>query len=81
MTVNELMIGVLLVGSWIVQTDGESPLHGASWGGHVEVVRALVDAGANVGQATVSACLRSVALMTCSWWHAADGVVCRHVLV
>ena len=42
-----------------VQTDGSSPLSIASWSGHVDVVRALVEAGAAVDQADVS---RSVGL-------------------
>ncbi len=37
-----------------VQRDGVSPLCLASQKGHVEVVRALLGAGADVGQATVS---------------------------
>ncbi len=37
-----------------VQGDGASPLFIASRNGHVEVVRALLGAGADVGQATVS---------------------------
>ncbi len=44
----------LHVGMWIFQTDGWSPLYVASQKDHVEVVRALVVAGADVGQATVS---------------------------
>jgi ankyrin repeat protein len=35
------------------QTDGAIPLHAASNTGHVEVVRALVGAGAAVNQAAV----------------------------
>ena len=35
------------------QTDGWTPLHAASQDGHVEVVRALVEAGAAVNQAAV----------------------------
>jgi hypothetical protein len=35
------------------QTDGATPLIAASWGGHVEVVRALVYAGAEVNHAKV----------------------------
>jgi ankyrin repeat protein len=35
------------------QTDGWTPLHAASQEGHVEVVRALVGAGAAVNQAAV----------------------------
>ena len=35
------------------QTDGAIPLHAASHNGHVEVVRALVGAGAAVNQAAV----------------------------
>ncbi len=37
----------------ILQTDGWTPLHAASQEGHVEVVRALVGAGAAVNQAAV----------------------------
>ncbi len=43
---------MLYVGA--VQTDGASPLFIASEKGHVEVVRALLGAGADVGQAMVS---------------------------
>ncbi len=43
---------ILCVGA--VQTSGASPLCAASYFGHVEVVRALLGAGADVGQATVS---------------------------
>ena len=39
-----------------VQTDGASPLYIASQEGHVDVVRALVEAGATVDQAMVSRC-------------------------
>jgi ankyrin repeat protein len=35
------------------QTDGRTPLYAASASGHVEVVRALVGAGAAVNQASV----------------------------
>ncbi len=35
------------------QTDGSTPLYAASLNGHVEVVRALVEAGASVNQAKV----------------------------
>ncbi len=35
------------------QTDGRTPLYAASLNGHVEVVRALVGAGAAVNQAAV----------------------------
>ena len=38
----------------VVQTDGATPLYVASKNGHVEAVRALLDAGAAVNQASVS---------------------------
>ncbi len=47
-----LVLMMLFVGT--VQTDGASPLYVASQNGHVEVVRALLGAGADVGQVTVS---------------------------
>jgi hypothetical protein len=47
-----IFICVLCVGT--VQTDGWTPLLIASDKGHVEVVRALLGAGADVGQAMVS---------------------------
>ncbi len=47
-----MLVLILYVGT--VQTDGWSPLLIASGKGHVEVVRALLRAGADVGQATVS---------------------------
>ncbi len=49
-----LMACAGVVGMWVLQTDGASPLYVASQNGHVEVVRALVVARADVGQATVS---------------------------
>ncbi len=45
-------LSMLSVGT--VQTSGVSPLYIASQNGHVEVVRALLGAGADVGQAMVS---------------------------
>ncbi len=47
-----MLVLVLYVGA--VQPDGVSPLWIASQNGHVEVVRALLGAGADVGQAMVS---------------------------
>ena len=44
---------VWLVGC-VVQKDGWTPLHAASRNGRVEAVRALLDAGAAVNQASVS---------------------------
>ena len=38
----------------VVQKDGRTPLHAASATGHVETVRALLDAGAAVNQPNVS---------------------------
>ena len=37
----------------VFQTDGWTPLHIASQNGHVECVRALLDRGAAINQATV----------------------------
>ncbi len=45
------------MGNWcciVVQTDGATPLYVASQNGHVDAVRALLDAGAAVNQAAVS---------------------------
>jgi ankyrin repeat protein len=46
---------VWLCDVWLVQSDGLTPLLVASLNGHVEAVRALVEAGAAVNQAAVSA--------------------------
>ncbi len=42
------------------QTDGGTPLHGASYSGHVECVRALLEGGAAINQAAVG-CAGSMA--------------------
>ena len=45
---------VLSLSLWAYeQSNGATPLIAASWGGHVEVVRALVYAGAEVNHAKV----------------------------
>jgi hypothetical protein len=62
------MAGAGDVGVCILQTDGKSPLLVASLKGHLKVVRALVEAGADVGQATVSEGVQRMALMACSVW-------------
>ncbi len=51
------------------QSGGVTPLYVASQNGHVEAVRALLDAGAAVNQAKVCAGLRSGA----GWMHAKRG--------
>ena len=41
-----------LVMMTIVLQNGCSPLYGASFGGHFDVVKTLLEAGANINQAT-----------------------------
>ncbi len=49
---------VLSLSLWpFEQTDGDTPLLAASWEGHVEVVRTLLNAEAAVNQADVGSCL------------------------
>jgi ankyrin repeat protein len=49
------------------QTDGRTPLLMASQNGHVEVVRALVGAGAAVNQATVREDWGGCLVFGCVW--------------
>ena len=50
------------------QTDGATPLLIASQEGHVEAVRALVELGAAVNQATVGLLEVSLGLAVCTDW-------------
>ncbi len=59
-TLRGLMAVAGIVGMLILQTQGGSPLLVASLQGHVVVVRALVVAGADVGQVTVSESVRRI---------------------
>jgi hypothetical protein len=57
-----------MLGFGAVQASGASPLYVASLNGHVEVAVALLGAGADVGQATVSwAC----SVVGCGLWRSA----------
>ena len=50
------------------QTTGATPLYIASQEGHVEAVRALVELGAAVNQATVGLFDMSLGLAVCTDW-------------
>ena len=60
------LCGVSVCVVW--QTDGLTPLYAASHNGHVEVVRALVGAGAAVNQAAVREDLGGCWCSAVRWW-------------
>jgi ankyrin repeat protein len=62
----------------VLQTDGGTPLHSASYSGHVECVRALLEGGAAINQAAVG-CAGSMARNCggCGCW-ASWKAACMH---
>ena len=50
------LVQPLVMMTFVLQ-DGQSPLHAASEKGHFDIVRTLIEAGANVNQATKVQCV------------------------